>query len=178
MNHQTPGKQEFPNRETLKKRAQLNRNIRQFFNSAGYLEVETPLLSPAVIPETSIEYFAADFINEFIGSRELYLLPSPEIYMKRLLAQGMGNIFQIGKCFRNGEELSRLHNPEFTMLEWYTVQADYEDSIALTREFLQQLPVFSNTRGSAQQEDIFKPLEVITMQELIQTHAGFDLTQY
>ncbi|MCF7953649.1 MAG: hypothetical protein K9K78_06195, partial [Spirochaetales bacterium] len=45
-------------------------------------------------------------------------------------------------------------------------------------EFLQQLPVFSNTRGSAQQEDIFKPLEVITMQELIQTHAGFDLTQY
>ncbi|HKL59153.1 MAG TPA: amino acid--tRNA ligase-related protein, partial [Sphaerochaeta sp.] len=113
-------------------RSQLNRSIRTFFDQRGYLEVETPTLSPDLIPEPTIQNFATTFDNEFVGSRELYLIPSPEVYMKKLIADGFGSIYQIGHCFRNSEQIGRHHNPEFSMLEYYSVGMDESDSIGLT----------------------------------------------
>ncbi|NCC65549.1 MAG: elongation factor P--(R)-beta-lysine ligase, partial [Spirochaetia bacterium] len=105
-------------------RSHMNRIIRSFFDERGYTEVDTPLLSPTLIPESTIENFATRFENPFLPSSELYLVPSPEIYMKQLIAQGFGSIYQISHCFRNSEQLGHIHNPEFTMLEYYTMQAD------------------------------------------------------
>ena len=104
------------NESGLKKRAQLIQAIRRFFIDRDYIEVETPLRLPVLIPEAH---------NEPVESGGHFLQTSPEICMKRLLAEaGCRKIFQICKCFRNKERGDR-HVPEFTMLEWYRTHCDY-----------------------------------------------------
>jgi elongation factor P--(R)-beta-lysine ligase len=100
----------------LKLRARIIQAIRTFFEARGFLEVETPLRIPANAPEEHIEP---------VRSGELYLQTSPELCMKRLLCRGHDRIFQICRCWRSDERGSR-HVPEFTMLEWYRSQSDYE----------------------------------------------------
>ena len=90
---------------------------RDFFRSMGFMEVDTPVRCPSIIPEAHIDP---------VRSREWYLQASPEQCMKRLLARGADKIFQICKCFRQGER-GRRHLPELTLLEWYAVHQTYED---------------------------------------------------
>ncbi len=99
----------------LKKRAILLRSIRQFFTGRGYLEVETPQRIPAPAPEPYIDA---------IPSGDWFLHTSPELCMKRLLAAGYEKIFQICRCWREGER-GTLHISEFTLLEWYRSRCDY-----------------------------------------------------
>ena len=96
-------------------RSYIIRALRSFFESRGFLEVETPLLIPANAPEEHIEPCRAD---------DRFLHTSPEICMKRLLCRGHDRIFQICRCWRSGERGSR-HVPEFTMLEWYRANSSY-----------------------------------------------------
>ena len=114
-------------RENLSLRQDVFRAVRRFFMQQGFIEVETPLRLRAPAPERHIDH---------IGCGEHFLHPSPELHMKRLLCAGYDRIFQICKCFRNGER-SDLHLPEFTMLEWYQADADYwflmEQTEALVR---------------------------------------------
>lgn len=124
-----------------KKRSMLFSNIRSYFTEKDYLEVATPTLSPYLIPEPTIKVFSTLFSNEFVGEREFFLIPSPELYMKEMLASGSGSIFQISECFRNSEQLGDVHNPEFTMLEYYTVGADDSDSIALTIDMIRKTAI-------------------------------------
>lgn len=98
-------------------RAAFFRAIRYFFEEQGFLEVDTPIRQPLLIPEQNIVP---------IPSGTHYLQSSPELYMKRLLAGGCERIFQICHCFRKGER-GRLHLEEFVMLEWYRLDADYTD---------------------------------------------------
>ena len=93
---------------------------RAFFSERGVLEVETPILSTAAVSDPQIESLATQ-IAGLPGRR--YLCPSPEYAMKRLLAAGSGDIYQICKVFRDAER-GRWHNPEFTMIEWYRVGLD------------------------------------------------------
>lgn len=114
---------------------------RSFFADRGYLEVEVPILAPALIPEAHLEVFRTELVSPYGPPEPRFLIPSPEIWMKRLLAEGYGDIFYLGRSFRNAESTSRLHRPEFTMLEWYTVErpqrpADYLQSADLTGELL------------------------------------------
>lgn len=125
--------------ESQKERSIMNKAIREFFDSKDYLEVFTPTLSPDLIPEPTIQNFETKFINEFTGNLDLYLIPSPEVYMKRLLANGFPSIYQISSCFRNSEQLGEIHNPEFSMLEYYTLDYDENDSITLTEELLKAI---------------------------------------
>lgn len=124
-----------------KMRSLLFRNIRNFFDTKNYLEVFTPTLSDTLIPEPTIQNFKTEFINEFVGSKHFYMIPSPEIFMKTLLANNSGSIYEISQCFRNSEQLGDVHNPEFTMLEYYTVGFDEEDSIALTEELIRETAI-------------------------------------
>jgi lysyl-tRNA synthetase class 2 len=106
--------------DVIRERARVYRQIRTFFNTRGCLEVDTPLLMPTTNSDVNIAS------SEVVcGGHRLYLQTSPEFAMKRLLAAGSGSIFQIGHAFREGER-GRLHNPEFSLLEWYRSGYDYQ----------------------------------------------------
>ncbi len=111
--------------DILRERAQILGRIRSFFMERGVLEVETPLLSHATVTDPYIMSIVAPFKQIGSTKEELcYLQTSPEYAMKRLLAAGTGAIFQITKSFRQGE-VGRIHNPEFSMLEWYRPGFDH-----------------------------------------------------
>lgn len=102
-------------------------SIRLFFKKEGFHEVSTPILVPTPSIEPNLEVFKTELRTSKGEGRTGYLIMSPEFSIKKLLAAGIGNCFEITKCFRNEEEVSSLHNPEFTMLEWYRTGADYFD---------------------------------------------------
>lgn len=107
--------------DTLRLRASLNALFRGFFAERGVLEVETPILSAAGNTEPNIDSFTTAFTGHVdAGSRTRWLRTSPEYPLKRLLAAGVGDCYELGRVFRNGEAGGR-HNPEFTLLEWYRV---------------------------------------------------------
>ena len=140
----------------MRRRALLLEAIRNFFAERGVLEVDTPLLQQAVIPETHLEFMA----THCRGVGPLYLQSSPEAAMKRLLAAGVGPIYQICKAFRDGES-GRLHNPEFTLLEWYRPRMDHLALMDEVDELLQRVV------GSA-------AAHRVTYREAFHQHASLD----
>lgn len=124
----------------LRQRAALNALIRAFFAERDVLEVETPILSEAGNTEPNIDSFHTCFSGHVsAGSALRWLRTSPEYPLKRLLAAGVGDCYELGRVFRNGEAGGR-HNPEFTMLEWYRVGWDHhrlvDETVALVRQAL------------------------------------------
>ena len=125
-------------RRAIELRAELYALIRAFFADRGVVEVETPILSAAGNTEPNIESFSTTFSGHIVaGVRERWLRTSPEHAMKRLLAAGIGDCYELGRVFRNGEA-GRRHNPEFTMLEWYRVGWDHRRLIGETVELVQR----------------------------------------
>ncbi|HEX6964021.1 MAG TPA: elongation factor P--(R)-beta-lysine ligase [Lacipirellula sp.] len=160
----------------LRRRAELLSRLRKFFADRGFLEVETPLLDREIIPELHIEPFA---VESDASSRELtarrsgagdattaspasrwlaatgealWLQASPELHMKRLLAEGLPAIYQVTRSFRYGER-GQLHNPEFTIVEWYrtgdTMEAGMELLDALCQEVASARPAVKTTYRQA-----------------------------
>ncbi len=124
-------------RDALRLRGWLNRLVREFFHQRGVLEVETPVLSLAGVSDPHIAPFHLQFSGRTDGaSRTRWLRTSPEYPMKRLLAAGIGDCYELGRVFRDGEAGGR-HNPEFTMLEWYRVGWDHHRLIDETVELVQ-----------------------------------------
>ncbi len=122
--------------QNLKRRALLLNQTRDFFSQRDVLEVETPLVCSHTVTEPNIDSFR-------LASDDLrYLQTSPEYLMKRLLAAGAPDIFQICKSFRNGEQ-GTLHNPEFTMIEWYRhgfcLQQIMRETVDLISELLSKV---------------------------------------
>ncbi|MGY0632876.1 EF-P lysine aminoacylase EpmA [Luteimonas sp. A478] len=123
--------------EALRLRARLNAAIRGFFEARGVLEVETPILSQAGNTEPNIASFHVRFTGHVdAGPRRRWLRTSPEYPLKRLLAAGLGDCYELGRVFRDGEAGGR-HNPEFTMLEWYRLGWDHMRMAAETVEVVQ-----------------------------------------
>nr|WP_274602594.1 EF-P lysine aminoacylase EpmA [Stenotrophomonas sp. CFBP 13724] len=124
--------------QALRQRAALNAMLRRFFAQREVLEVETPILSAAGNTEPNIDSFHTDFSgHRDAGARRRWLRTSPEFPLKRLLAAGVGDCYELGRVFRNGEAGGR-HNPEFTMLEWYRVGWDHHRLIDETASLVQQ----------------------------------------
>ena len=156
-------------RRVLELRAKLNEAVRRFFRERGFLEVDTPILLPANAPEANIDATPA-------GSG--WLRTSPELAMKRLLAAGCENIFQLGPCFRAGEH-GRWHHPEFTLLEWYRANAGYLEILADTKALLAF--VAAELRGGADFSWQGRPVslaqelwEKFTVSQAFIQHAGWD----
>ena len=108
--------------DTLIELAAIRRRVRDYFDERGMLDVQTPCLGHHTVTDPSIESLTVD-LGEPAGCR--YLQTSPEYYMKRLLAAGAGNIYQLGPVFRAGEA-GRRHQPEFTLIEWYRHGSDLD----------------------------------------------------
>jgi elongation factor P--(R)-beta-lysine ligase len=149
----------------LLKRAKIISKIRQFFADRCILEVETPTLSKFAVTDVHLSSFHTSFLkpgetNEQQGQK-MSLITSPEYHMKRLLAAGSGPIYQICKCFRNHEEISLYHNPEFTMLEWYRIQFDMMQMINEVDDLLQSVLDC-------------EPAERISYQKAFQRHLNID----
>ncbi|HEX7964711.1 MAG TPA: EF-P lysine aminoacylase EpmA [Gammaproteobacteria bacterium] len=144
--------------DNLKLRAELLTKFRAFFSTRGVLEVDTPALSRAGATDRHIQSFRVEDGRK----GHLYLHTSPEFPMKRLLAAGVGDIYQLCKVFRSGEA-GRMHNPEFTMLEWYRIGFDHHQLMAEVAELI----------GALLPE--LDPPEYLTYREAFQTHAGFDV---
>ncbi|MDR1785891.1 MAG: LysR family transcriptional regulator [Spirochaetaceae bacterium] len=155
--------------ETLERRAEIIRRIRSFFVSRHYLELDVPALAPALIPETCLEVFKTELLSPGGGRpAPLYLTPSPEVYIKKIIAAHRVDVFQVSKCYRNCESLGAVHNPEFTMLEYYTMNAAYKQSAALTEEFFDYLGV---------PPALSPPFTRLTMDEAFLRFAGFRLSE-
>ncbi len=117
--------------DVFRKRAELVRYLRRFLDELDFVEVETPMMHSLVGGAA-----ARPFVTRHNAlDMELYLRIAPELYLKRLLVGGMERVYELGRCFRN-EGLSRRHNPEFTMLEFYMAYATYEDLMVLTEKML------------------------------------------
>ena len=151
---------------TFETRAKIVRYIRNWFDSHGYIEVETPMMQ-------SIAGGAAakPFVTHHNAlDLDLFLRIAPELYLKRLIVGGMSRVYEINRNFRN-EGISTQHNPEFTMLEFYEAYADYNDLIALTEELLSGLAVTvkgTETVSFRGQEISFsKPFARYSMKEAI-----------
>jgi elongation factor P--(R)-beta-lysine ligase len=123
--------------QTLITRATIIDKIRDFFKSRDVLEVETPLLANSTASDPYIQSFSTHLSKPHDNHQKtLYLQTSPEFAMKRLLAAGIGSIYQICKAFRK-EESGRLHNPEFTILEWYRLGFDHH-------QLMEEMDLFLN----------------------------------
>lgn len=119
--------------EALKIRARVLQDIRAFFAVRHVLEVETPILSRAAVTDVYLHSFKTQYRQQ-----DFYLHTSPEFFMKRLLASGSGDIYQLCKVFRDDEQ-GKNHSPEFTLLEWYRLGFDHHQLMAEMEQLFNQL---------------------------------------
>jgi elongation factor P--(R)-beta-lysine ligase len=152
----------------LRRRAALLRALRDYFHEGGFTEVETPLLLTTVAPE---EHIAPMLVGE------RYLATSPELQMKQLVAAGLEPLYQIGRSFRSGEK-GRLHNPEFTMLEWYRAGADIVHLVSDIDGLLGYLAAAlldgPQLIWQGRTVDLSVPCLVTPVREAFVRHAGWD----
>jgi lysyl-tRNA synthetase class 2 len=154
-------------RRNLDIRASVIAAIRSFFKKQGFLEVETPIRMRSPAPEAYIDA---------IASEDRYLSTSPELHMKQLLTAGYKRIFQVAKCFRWGER-GRLHNPEFTMLEWYRAGGDYldmlDDCMKLVQHVCAELRTGPGLHYQGLRLDMSPPWPRLTIAQAYQQYAGW-----
>ncbi|PXX22518.1 lysine--tRNA ligase [Arenibacter sp. ARW7G5Y1] len=156
------------------KRTKITNSMRQFFNDAGYLEVETPILQP--IPGGAA---ARPFMTHHNALNiPLYLRVANELYLKRLIVGGFDGVYEFAKDFRN-EGMDRTHNPEFTVMELYVAYKDYNWMMDMTEKLLEKVAIDSNGTSKVtvgKNEIEFKaPYPRVPILEAIKIHTGFDV---
>ena len=156
----------------LRRRAELTRAIRAFFDARGYTEVETLYAVPVPGEEVHLRAFRTEQIDPYGNRTPLWLHTSPEFAMKKLLVAGAGPIWQLARVWRN-EEGSDTHAPEFTMLEWYRPGASLADLMDETEALLRAvLPASVSCRGVSTSLDRF---ERLTMADAFNRWVGAEL---
>lgn len=162
-------------RDVFVKRARIISTMREFFDSKGYLEVETPILQP--IPGGAA---ARPFITHHNTlDMPLYLRIANELYLKKLIVGGFDGVYEFAKDFRN-EGMDRTHNPEFTVMEIYVAYKDYNWMMDFTEEMLERVALAVN--GSTKvlvgdrEIDFARPYRRISIREAIKEKTGYDVT--
>jgi lysyl-tRNA synthetase class 2 len=161
-------------RDVFRLRAAVIRYLRRFLDARGYLEVETPVLQPvyggALARPFTTEHNALD--------ATFYLRIATELYLKRCIVGGIERVYEIGKDFRN-EGIDRLHNPEFTMLEFYEAYADYHDIMVMLEEMLHGLVIELEQQPVVEhfgtRFDFTPPWPRLPYLELVEQYAGLHL---
>jgi len=150
------------------RRAQIMRELRHFFDERGYVEVETPMMHPILGGATARPFVTHH--NTF--DMDLYLRIAPELYLKRLVVGGLDRVYEINRNFRN-EGIDAIHQPEFTMLEFYQAYSDYKELMDMTEELFQD--VLENVCGTiviryGEQDLDFSKFERLSMHDAIVKH--------
>ncbi len=163
-------------KEAFVKRTKLTNSMREFLNSKGYLEVETPILQPLYGGAAARPF--KTFHNTL--DQTLYLRIANELYLKRLIVGGFDGVYEFAKDFRN-EGMSRFHNPEFTQMELYVAYNDYNWMMDLVEEMVEKsaIDIHGSTKVKVGQNEIdFKrPWKRYTMFEAIQEFTGIDISE-
>ncbi len=162
-------------KKIAQKRSELYKQIRVFFDEQGFTEVETPIMVESPGMEPHLTPFETTLNIQNRPPKALYLNTSPELQMKKLLAANFGNIHTITKVFRNGETGGPMHNPEFTMLEWYRTKADYFDIMEDCENLINHLIKNSFPEANLKAPT---PWRRISTNELFIKHCDIDLTKY
>ena len=162
-------------REVFVKRAKIMATMREFFNSHGYIEVETPILQP--IPGGAS---ARPFITHHNAlDTDFYMRIATELYLKRLIVGGFDGVYEFGKNFRN-EGMDRTHNPEFTCMEIYVAYKDYKWMMGFTEQMLERVAMATNGTTELEidgKQISFKaPFRRLTMTDAILEKTGYDIT--
>ena len=162
-------------KEVFVKRSKLFAAMRSFFNDAGYMEVETPILQP--IPGGAA---ARPFITHHNSlDVPMYMRIACELYLKKVLIGGFDGVFEFAKTFRN-EGMDRTHNPEFTMMEIYVAYKDYHWMMEFTEKLLEHCAIAVNGTSKItfgeHQIDFKAPYARVTMTDSIKHFTGFDIT--
>ena len=163
-------------REIFVKRTKIIQAVREFLDSRGFLEVETPILQP-VYGGASARPFKT-FMHEL--KQEVYLSISPETYLKRLLVGGYEKVYTICKNFRN-ESIDRTHNPEFTMMECYQAYVDYEEMMKIAEQLYEYVAKKVNGTTIIEIEgkkiDLKAPWKRLTMADAIKKFGNIDISK-
>ena len=170
-------KTSIQNRSSYITYTKVIKSIETYLDKNHFLKLDLPVLLPSLIPESYLEVFETEY--RYMDTRQkLYLTPSPELLIKRLLVDGIGDCYYLGKSYRNSEPASSKHLGEFTMLELYKVGANYMDIAAIVLEMLQEISL----RQSANRNDIkityqgikvdLSQWEKMTVAEAFQKYAG------
>jgi len=163
-------------RDTFIKRSEIIKEIRNYLENQGFLEVETPMMHPIAGGAT-----ARPFITHHNAlDIELYLRIAPELYLKRLIVGGLEKVFEINRNFRN-EGMSYKHNPEFTMMELYQANADYHDMMELTENLVatvaERVLGTTTVEFEGQEIDLSTPWPRMTMIEAVKEYTGLDFNE-
>jgi lysyl-tRNA synthetase class 2 len=161
-------------REVFQKRARILREVRNYLDGEGFLEVETPMLQPiyggAAAKPFETHHNALDM--------KLFMKISPETYLKRLVVGGLEKVYDMNRNFRN-EGIDRTHNPEFTMIEWYEAYTDYNDQMLRVENLMADLA--TKITGSTQVEyqgktiDFSVPWRRLSMHDAIKEYGKMDV---
>jgi len=169
-------------------RERVIKAIRAFFDEEKFHEVETPTVIAQPPAESYVEVFETTLLNRHRNAQKAYLATSPEVALKKLIVAGIGNCYSLTKSFRNTEMQGNLHNPEFTILEWYRVGADYRDIMgdcerllisianAVGSGFPKQGRTLIHYQGKA--IDISPPWERVTVAQAFRTFAQVDFEEF
>lgn len=163
-------------KQAFEKRSMIIKEMRNFLEDKGFLEVETPVLQP-IYGGTSATPFKT---YHKTLDMELYLRIAPELYLKRLLVGGWEKVFEFARCFRN-EGIDRSHNPEFTLLEFYWAFADYKDMMHLTEEMIATVveKVFGEKKIAYKDQilNFETPFERIEFADIIRKETDIDIEE-
>ena len=163
-------------RDVFVKRSMIIKELRNFLDAKGYLEVETPVLHNIAGGAA-----ARPFITHHNSLNiDMYLRIALELHLKRLIVGGFDKVYEIGRVFRN-EGMDTKHNPEFTMLEFYQAYSNYEDIMNLTEELLRYVTekVLGTTKVvyGGEEIDLGKPFARITMVDAVKKYANVDFNE-
>ena len=149
--------------------------IRRFFETRGYLEVQTPILVRVPGAEVNLDYFSSEWEDIDGYKQKMYLRSSPELHLKRLINEGMDKIFEIAPSFRNKGERLNWHNPEFLMLEWYERDLGFDQMMDMTEELI--LFLWDQMKEKYPDRVIARPgrFKRISMREAFLSWAGVEL---
>lgn len=168
-------------RSFLEQRMAMLKAVRRFFDDADFMEVETPALQTMPSADMHIHGFQTEFFGADLKKlRDFYLHTSPEFEMKKLLVAGLPKIYQICHVYRNGES-TRLHSPEFTMLEWYRSDADYRDIMQDCEGLLRGVATNLNIKEFKYRDYACNPFaewQYLSVAEAFQSYAEINLDTY